>query len=157
VSQAPHPTIEGLSIEVAWCDSDVPELRVRVGNSFFFGECEVYAPVGEIVGFVESLRAFPARSGDQRFARLGTFGESGAGGGLRLVALGRDSLCRLEMELCRRAGSDLDRVRLAFDAEVEAIEGFVAGMDRLCAAIEARSDGAVGIQASLEARPGVPL
>lgn len=146
----------GLSFEVLWCDSDVPEVLVRAGNGRFSGECEIYATLEELVTLAGALRGFPAGASDQRFARLGTFEGHASGGGLRIAAVAADGDGWLDVELSRAGDAVSDSVRLRCRIDARGVDRFLGELDRLCAKIRGTgaADDLVGATASLPAAAG---
>lgn len=123
--------VEGLSIEVSWQDEDAVKLEVRAGNKEFSGSARVYCSHGTLREIAGILRGFPSGRGDQREFMLGTFEETGAGGGvavsLRCESNAGHSFADVRLRSAPNEGPQASAA-FTFQVEAGAIDHFVVDL-----------------------------
>ncbi len=77
-----HTPLLGLTLEVAWADSDVIQLRAAAWNGRFGGATDVYIALDEPHQTADTLRGFPTSPADVREFKFGALGQDSRFGGL---------------------------------------------------------------------------
>lgn len=126
--------MHGLSVEVAWFDEDVVELRIAGSNGLFAGETRVYAGREAFAKLAEFAKGFPASADDRRLVELGTFDPGFAGGGARIGLRCLDGAKHVALDvLLATQVEDNRHQRAQFWMEVEpaALDDFSRGIREL--------------------------
>ena len=136
----------GLEVLVIYVDEHLVELRIQASNGEFAAQASVYANRDAPTNLAQTLRGFPAKSGDSREFQLGTFRSDEGGDGVQLRFYCTDAAghaavdVRVETKKPGRAGSHGWMATFDIPVEAAAVDAFVEQLARMRTAVGERAE-----------------